>query len=317
MENNNPVIPKESILFNPVRDTYGSRLALVFGNEFSRGECPFYTARQCHHCDIGAGEGTQFTSGVNKERLEFFKQHYAGVLPSVEHLVVYNSGSTLNRREMSRETLAEILDYASSLEKCKVVSFDSREMYVTADTLNYVVDRLKKDQQARVILGLESQSDEVRIEKLNKKMTKQRIERAFEVAGKYNGKIGIDVNIVFQPPELRGEGAINEAVETLKYSLNLAEKYNIPIDFNYHPFYTTKRSRAIYPNHPRANLDNANEALIRMKKEIDARGSDAKIFIGWQDEQHDQEQDLRVAELERKMQKFGQFNVSQDIRFLQ
>ena len=70
---NNPTIPDESILFDPVRDTHGRRLALVFGNEFKEGECPFYTARQCHHCDIGAGEGTQFTPVMNRERLAFFR----------------------------------------------------------------------------------------------------------------------------------------------------------------------------------------------------------------------------------------------------
>src|SRR3989344_8871121 len=138
---NNPVIPDASILFEPVRDTYGSRLALVFGNEFAKGGCPFYTAKQCHHCDIGAGEGTQFTTGMNKDRLDFFRRHYGDVLRNVEHLVVYNSGSTLNKAEMSRQTLEHIVEYASSLDRCKIVSFDSLEMYVTKDSLDYVVNR--------------------------------------------------------------------------------------------------------------------------------------------------------------------------------
>jgi len=198
----NSTIPGKSMLFNPVRDTYGSRLALVFGNEFKKGECPFYAAQQCYHCDIGAGEGVQFTPEMNNERLKFFRRHYSQVLPTIEHLVLYNSGSTLNQRELSRDTLAKILDYTSSLEKCKTVSFDSREMYVTEDSLNVIVDRLRGDQKARVILGVESQSDEVRIEKLNKTMTKQGIEKAFAAVGKvatgkYQGRVGIDVNIVF------------------------------------------------------------------------------------------------------------------------
>ena len=174
--------PDESILFEPVADAYGSRLALVFGNEFAKGECPFYTAKQCNHCDIGAGEGKQFDSEMNTERLGFFQEQYKGVLSRIEHLVIYNSGSTLNKREMSRQTLGNVLDYVSSLEKCKVVSLDSREMYVTENSLNYVVDKLRDDQQARVILGVESQSDEVRIGKLNKRMTKQGIERESSIS---------------------------------------------------------------------------------------------------------------------------------------
>jgi hypothetical protein len=313
----NPVIPDASILFDPVRDTYGSRLALVFGNEFKGGKCLFYTAKQCHHCDIGAGEGTQFTSEMNRLRLNFFKQQYRNVLGNVKHLIVYNSGSTLNKAEMSRQTLKYIVVYASSLDNCKIVSFDSREMYITEDSLGYVVEKLREDQQARIILGVESQNDEVRIGKLNKRMKKEKIEKAFEVAGKYKGKVGIDINIVFQPPELVGEEAIREAVETLRYGLDLGDRYSVPVDFNFHPYYPSKRSRAMYPNHPRANLQDFKEALRRMKAEIEARGSDAKIFIGWQDEEHDQQQEIREVELEQEMEKFDRFNVTQDVRFLE
>jgi hypothetical protein len=313
---NNPAIPKESVLFEPVRDAYGKRLALVFGNEFNKGQCPFYAAKHCYFCDIGAGEGIQFTTDMNKERLNFFRQYYTNVLSGVAHLVIYNSGSVLNRNEMSKNTLKEILGYVSTLQRCIVVSFDSREIYVTEYALDYLVKCLRRDQQPRIILGVESQNDDVRIGKLNKKMTKQGIEKAVEVVGKYKGKVGIDVNILFQPPELIGEEAIREAVATLRYGLDLGEKYNVPVDFNFHPFYSTKRSRAKYPSHPRANLGDAKEALVRMKKEVDARGSKAKIFIGWQDEEHDQEQDVRVVELEKELKRFDQFNISQDVSVL-
>ncbi len=312
----NPAIPDEAILFQPVRDTYGNRLALVFGNEFSKGECPFYTANQCYHCDIGAGEGTQFTTEMNRERLVFFRKHYVNILENIEHLVIYNSGSTLNQAEMSRETLGEIVGYAASLERCKVISLDSREMYITKDTLDYIVERLREDQQARVILGIESQNDEVRIKKLNKMMRRENIERAFAVIGKYDGRMGIDVNIVFQPPELVSEEAIVEAVETLRYGLDLADEYRVLIDFNFHPYYPSKRSLTLYPSHPRANLDDTKEALRRMKDKIEFRKSAAKIFVGWQDEEHDQEQHLRGVELEEGMQKVDQFNVTQDVKYL-
>ncbi|MDP6845840.1 MAG: hypothetical protein QF460_02715 [Candidatus Nanoarchaeia archaeon] len=306
--------PDESILFEPVADAYGSRLALVFGNEFAKGECPFYTAKQCNHCDIGAGEGEQFDSEMNAERLGFFQEQYKDILQGIEHLVIYNSGSTLNNREMSRETLGNVLDYASSLEDCKVVSLDSREMYVTEDSLDYVVDKLREDQEARVILGVESQSDEVRIGKLNKRMTKQGIERAFSVASKYDGKVGVDVNIVFQPPELVGEEAIQESVETLKYGLSLGEQYGVSVDFNFHPYYQSEKSKGMFPDHSRADLQNAKEALRRMKAEIGKR--DAKIFIGWQDEEHDQQSALRDRELEEEIVVLDRFNVTQDIQYL-
>ncbi|MBS3175858.1 hypothetical protein J4457_01335 [Candidatus Woesearchaeota archaeon] len=310
--NENSIIPDTSTLFTPMRDIYGNRLALVFGNESKGGECPFFTAKQCYHCDIGTGEGTQFTPDMNEQRLKFFKRYYSAVPPTIDHLVIYNSGSTLNEREMSRGTLGMIVDYVASLQKCGIVSLDSREMFVTADALEYVVNKLRTDQQMRVILGIESQSDGIRMGKLNKKMTRKGIEGAFKVVSNYTERAGMDINVVFQPPELVGEEAIREAVETVRYSLDLAEKYSVSVDFNYHPFYQTKRSRAMYPGHPRANLEDAKKALVEMTKEIETKGGKSKIFIGWQDEQHDQEQHKREAELARELELFDQFNVKQD-----
>ena len=40
-------------------------------------------------------------------------------------------------------------------------------------------------------------------------------------------------------------------------------------------------------------------------------------FIGWQDEEHDQQQEMRGVELEQGMGKFDRFNVTQDVRFLE
>jgi radical SAM superfamily enzyme YgiQ (UPF0313 family) len=309
---NNPAVPDKSILFEPVRDVYGSRLALVFGNEFNKGECPFYQT-QCYHCDIGAGEGVQFNYKLNIQRLEFFQAYHKNTLPDTTHLIIYNSGSVLNQKEMSKETLKKILDYAYSLEKCKVISFDSREMFVNNENLNYLLENLREEQQVRIILGIESQSDDVRIGKLKKNMTKQSIEKAFETIGKYNRKIGVDVNIVFQVPGLMGEEAIKEAVKTAEYGLSLGEKYDIPVDFNFHAYYQTKKSRGKYPKHPRADLKNGVKALILIRELVKARKSDAKVFIGWQDEEHDQEQEKRKSELDKYKDLFYQFNINNKI----
>ena len=54
-----------------------------------------------------------------------------------------------------------------------------------------------------------------------------------------------------------------------------------------------------------------------MKMILEEKASNSKIFIGWQDEEHDQEQDVKVRELERELERFNQFNVSQNVRFLE
>lgn len=312
----NPAIPSEATLFEPVRDTEGLRLALVFGNEAEGGQCPFYAANQCHHCDIGAGEGVQFTPKMNEERLRFFRERYRGVLETARHLVIYNSGSTLNPAELSRETLERILQEARSLPECSVVSFESREGYVTKSALEFLRNNSREDQRIRIILGVESQDESVRNGTLDKQMDRKKIERAFATAGEYQGKIGIDVNILFQPPGLTGEAAVEDAVMTLRYALDLGEKYRIPVNLNFHPYYRSKKSGARHPDHPRAVMEDAKEALRRMKAEIEARGSGAKLFIGWQDEEHDQESEIKKTELAENRSRFDRFNITQDVGLL-
>jgi hypothetical protein len=295
-------IPDAALLFEPTIDAYGRRLALVFGNEHHGGSCPFYL-KQCTHCDIGAGEGVQFNAGLNQQRLAFFQQHYAEVLPEVAHLVIYNSGSTLNPRELSRDSLRAILGYAASLATCAVVSLDSREMYITENNLRFVLDHLRADQQARVVLGIESQSDAIRLGALNKLMSRSAIERACAVLGSYGKQVGLDINIVFQPPEVTGAAAIDEAIATVAYGLELAARYQIPVDFNFHPYYPSLRSKQQFPAHPRASLEDALIALEAMQRIIAASADRTQIFVGWHDEMHDQEPDLREAEVSRFKQR--------------
>lgn len=309
-------ISEKSTLFTPVVDGYGSRLALVFGNEFPDGRCPFYQ-NQCNHCDIGAGEGIQFNYELNQERLAFFQDYYADILPDIVHLVIYNSGSTLNKLEMSPETLFCIARYAASLEHCKIISWDSRESYIKHKILESIVNNLRQDQQIRIILGIESQDENIRMVNLQKLMSKEAIERAFAIAGDYDSRIGIEFNIIFQPPEIIGQSAIEEAAKTVIYGLNLSHKHEVPIDFNFHPYYPSRKSQAMFPNHPRAKLDDAIQALLLMKQAISQYHSLAKIFIGWQDENHDREQNKRAVELQQYLDIFHRFNIEQNIAILQ
>jgi hypothetical protein len=105
------VAPRAASLFEPVRDRYGWRLALVFGNHAPNGRCPYYP-RACFHCDIGAGEGSAFDHATNRRRLDWFRDHYRAELDSISHLVLYNSGSILNPREMPPEIAALIRSMA-------------------------------------------------------------------------------------------------------------------------------------------------------------------------------------------------------------
>jgi hypothetical protein len=299
--------PDRRLLFEPVRDNYGVRLALVFGNEATGGACPFY-GRQCYHCDIGAGEGVQFNTGLNTRRLAFFRQHYDAVLPRAAHLVLYNSGSVLNPRELSEPSLEAVLKCAAGLPECRVISLDSREAYIMTERVDFVLAHLRDDQQPRPILGLETQDDATRLSVLNKKMTRSRMETAFRTVGGYGGRVGMDINIVFAPPRFQGRAAVIEAEATARFGLDLAERYVVPVDFNLHPYYPSRIGREHFPGHPRANLDEALDAAQHIRMAAARSGVRANVFIGWQDEAHDQEPALRASDLSRYRELFSRFN---------
>lgn len=292
-------------LFDPVHDGYGPRLALVFGNQAPRGECPYYAAGRCHHCDIGAGEGRQFTLEDNRERLRWFQSHYAQVLGSIAHLVLYNSGSTLNPVELADVMLDEILDWAATLPALKLVSLDSREAFVKADRLAGCQDRLQRP--LRPILGLESARESVRNLALDKRMSDSAIRRAFGEAAKAG--CGMDCNVVIAGPGTTGDG-VQDAVETARFAFDLAREAGLGVDLNLHPYYPSLRGRKRFPQHGRCPLPVAIRAIEAIAALV--RDSGSKLFIGWQDEGHDQDQQLRDLELSIIQDAFDRFNRTQD-----
>lgn len=309
--------PDDALLFSPVGDRYGPRLALVFGNEAPGGLCPYYRAGRCAHCDIGAGEGGAFDAETNRTRLRWFEGHYSAQWPRLAHLVVYNSGSVLNPRELSPAVLVEIARFAASLPQLRALSLDAREPYIRLGTLEPLVRRLGPSQAARPILGLESADDRVRDELLQKRMPRSAVERAYdavaELASRHGeARIGIDVNVVVGAPGTDRETAAEEAAATARYALSLGAERDLGVDLNIHPYYPSHRSSTRFSAHPRCSPQTAVSALLRIDGARRELMPAAGVFVGWQDEQHDQQQELRAAELSRWRSLFDRFNRTQD-----
>jgi len=303
--------PPKGSLFEPVQAPRGLRLALVFGNEAPGGKCPFYK-KQCFHCDLGAGEGFQFFPEMNISRVQFFREHYAEILPNVNHLIVYNSGSTLNVQELSDQTLEAILAFACELPNVHRVSFDSREPFITEARISFFLERIRPDQTLSITLGLESQSEEVRMGFLAKRMTKEQVNGVFDVLGKFANRTAVELNVLFQPPGLVGKEAVEDAQATIRYGLSLMTKHQVLVDFNFHPYYPSWKGTTEFPNHPRAIVQDTIKALILVLREIKSHGGDSKIFVGWNDEGHDLQPALRQRELLLYDPGLREFNRSQD-----
>ncbi|HNV68909.1 MAG TPA: hypothetical protein PKO06_04365 [Candidatus Ozemobacteraceae bacterium] len=304
-------IPRDGSLFNPIDGPRGRRLALVFGNEAPGGRCPFHTA-QCSHCDLGAGEGIRFTTEINVRRLTFFTRHYAEIFPMIEHLVIYNSGSTLNPLELSLDTLQHILAFAASLPKCRRVSFDTREDFVTPERVARLADGLRSDQQFGLTLGVESQNDHVRMQLLGKSMSREEVAAVFQHLSRCNPRSRVEMNVVFQPPGLTGQAAVDDALATIRFGLELMDQSGVPVDFNFHPYYPSWKGTREFPNHPRANLQDTLRALILIHREIRTHGGDSAIFVGWNDEGHDLQPSSKSREINLYQPGIVAFNRSQD-----
>jgi hypothetical protein len=310
-------VPPEDGLFHPVRDRYGWRLALVFGNHAPGGLCPYYAAGRCFHCDIGAGEGAAFDHATNRRRLAWFREYYQPNLDSISHLVLYNSGSILNPREMPAELLDEIVGFARSLPAVRVISLDSREAYIRPDSLRRILLTLGDRFMARPILGIETADDRIRNEVLQKRMPRTAIARVFkdvsDLAAELGpGRIGLDVNIVIAGPGTTRETAVDDAVMTARFALLSGAEHGVKVDLNLHPYYAGPRGFARFPDHGRCSLATTVRAVSKIVDMVQSMASDSSIFIGWQDEGHDRDRRQRDLELEGARAAFDRFNQTND-----
>lgn len=306
--------PPES-LFKPVYDCRGLRLAIVLGNEAPSGLCPYAAKNLCYHCDIGLGEGRQFDAAMNLARLRWLQEHYSSIWPRVAHLVVYNSGSVLNRLELAPEVLSAVLAFARSLPELRVVSVESREAFVTVESVAQLAADLGSGREVRVIIGIESADDKIRNQLLRKQMPRRAIERAVRAISAVRRAVtcdrsnaalpGLSANVIVGGPGTAPETIVRDAVETALYALDLAERYDIPPDLNLHPYYPSKRSLIRFPDHPRPSLAALAEAVCSVAKRV---GNGVPIFVGLEDEGHDQDPEGETQQAARLSHASEEFN---------
>jgi hypothetical protein len=305
------------MLFEPVRDRYGWRLALVFGNHAAGGVCPYYRGELCHHCDIGAGEGAAFDMATNRRRLDWFREYYKARLDSISHVVLYNSGSVLNPREMPPELLDHILAAVRSFPSASVVSLDSREKFITPVTVRRIVSELGARFTVRPIMGIESADDRIRNELLEKAMPRDAILRVFRELGLIASelgpnRIGLDVNIVIGAPGTTVETAVQDAALTAEFALSAGARTGLSVDLNLHPYYIGPRGSARFPGHRRCSIETTARAATRIVELVRRANAQAGIFIGWQDEAHDLFQTERALDLKIAREAFDLFNQTND-----
>ncbi len=277
-------IPQPGFVFPVEEDLYGKRLVLIFGNE--NGKCPFYGS-ECNFCQIGAGEynGHKFFFTENCQRLEWFVSHYGkNLLKSIDHLLIYNSGSVLDKKEMSLKTLGSILDLTATTISPSVVSLDTREIYITDEALLFLKESVSSGIRIHFSIGLETIDKKTRENVLNKHISLDAKQYEQISAQGYKDLFGFDVNFIFGIPGISIQQSIKSITQGIEHYNRLSIQYGIKTDFNIHPYYPNKKTELHFPgSHTPEDKDYylLLDSLTLLKRKI---GDRHNIYIGLNDE---------------------------------
>ncbi|MBZ9570842.1 archaeosine biosynthesis radical SAM protein RaSEA [Methanobrevibacter sp. TMH8] len=135
---------------------------------------------------------------------------------------IFASGSFLNSQEVPKKARDEILNIIANIDEIKEVIVESRPEYVNEEVLKEIFSFIP-EKLFEVSMGLESENDFTREEKINKGFTKEDFEKAVNILAKINDDndnsyVAKSKAYIFVKPILTSEKeAIDEAIATAKY----------------------------------------------------------------------------------------------------
>ena len=132
---------------------------------------------------------------------------------------IFASGSFLNPVEIPKDARDEILEILANMDEIKEIIIESRPEYVKTEILEEILSIIK-DKLFEISIGLESENDFIREEKINKGFSKQDFEASIlkivKLKKKYN--IKSKAYILVKPILTSEKEAIEDAINTAKYA---------------------------------------------------------------------------------------------------
>lgn len=129
---------------------------------------------------------------------------------------LFASGSFLNPYELPKEARDIILKTLVNLGNVKEIIVESRPEYVTEEVL-YEIAEIIGDTLFEVSIGLETYSDDTRLNKINKGFTAKDFEDAVNTIHKIGANFKAKGYVFVKPILLSEKEAIDEAIATAKY----------------------------------------------------------------------------------------------------
>ncbi|MDR2967924.1 MAG: archaeosine biosynthesis radical SAM protein RaSEA [Methanobacteriaceae archaeon] len=155
----------------------------------------------------------EITTSMEKIRLENDDS-----TPSPIAIKIFASGSFLNPMEVSKDARDEILDILANMDEIKEIIVESRPEYIKSEVLNEIFSIIG-DKLFEVSIGLESENDSIREEKINKGFNKKDFELAISKINKAKNNYSIKSKayVLVKPILTTEKEAIEDAINTAKY----------------------------------------------------------------------------------------------------
>jgi len=157
----------------------------------------------------------QFNYALNKKMDEIEKEEANYVIK------IFNSGSFFDDNEISEDLRMYIYEKMAQISKFKEVVVESRVEYITPEKLAKMQDILNK-KYCEIGIGLETINDYIRNNYINKGFTFNDFKNALKLCQEHD--IGVKAYLLFKPPFINEQGAIDDCVDSIKTLLNLNVK---------------------------------------------------------------------------------------------
>ncbi len=133
-------------------------------------------------------------------------------------LKIFNSGSFLDENEISKEVRNHIYNKISKVKKIKEIVIESRLEYITTEKLEEIREIFNK-KYLEIAIGLESVDDYIRNNFINKGILFKDFKRVVDKCKEHD--IGVKVYLLFKPPFLNEQAAIDDCSNSIKKLIEL------------------------------------------------------------------------------------------------
>ena len=141
---------------------------------------------------------------------------------SIDHdnyvMKIFNSGSFFDDTEISNKTRNYIYEKIAKIDNVKEFIIESRPEYLNNEKIAELRENLK-EKYIEIAIGLETVTDYIRTNYINKGMLYNDFKDAVNVCNKNN--IGVKAYLLLKPPFLNEQGAIEDCIKSIQALINL------------------------------------------------------------------------------------------------